>query len=119
MEGQGGRCREGRLGPGQTLSQALPNHLHSPLHPSSKPLTQPNPTTASSPQSPQPTPARPSVRLVKVYGACTADRAHVALIMELLEGGSLHQRIYDRCRRRMGYLEILQVDWGGPTAGAA
>jgi serine/threonine protein kinase len=56
---------------------------------------------------------------VKVYGACTADRAHVALIMELLEGGSLHQRIYDRCRRRMGYLEILQVDWEGPTARAA
>ncbi|KAI3430797.1 hypothetical protein D9Q98_009209 [Chlorella vulgaris] len=50
-----------------------------------------------------------SDRLVKVYGACTADRAHVALIMELLEGGSLHQRIYDRCRRRMGYLEILQL----------
>lgn len=26
-------------------------------------------------------------RLVKVYGACTADREHVCLIMELLEGG--------------------------------
>lgn len=47
-----------------------------------------------------------------MYGACTADREHVCLIMELMEGGSLHQRIYDRCKRRMGYLEILQV-WAG------
>ncbi|EFN52665.1 hypothetical protein CHLNCDRAFT_138610 [Chlorella variabilis] len=50
-----------------------------------------------------------SDRLVQVYGACTADREHVCLIMELMEGGSLHQRIYDRCKRRMGYLEILQL----------
>jgi serine/threonine protein kinase len=53
---------------------------------------------------------------VKVYGACTRDRQHVSLIMELMEGGSLHQRIYDRCKRRMGYLEILQV--GRPSCGA-
>lgn len=26
-------------------------------------------------------------RLVKVYGACTADREHICLIMELMEGG--------------------------------
>ncbi|KAL4420504.1 hypothetical protein ABPG75_010160 [Micractinium tetrahymenae] len=50
-----------------------------------------------------------SDRLVKVYGACTADREHVCLIMELLEGGNLFQRIYDRNKRRMSYLEILQL----------
>lgn len=26
-----------------------------------------------------------------------------------MEGGNLFQRIYDRCKRRMSYLEILQV----------
>ena len=29
-----------------------------------------------------------------------------------MEGGNLFQRIYDRCKRRMGYLEILQVGVG-------
>lgn len=48
-------------------------------------------------------------RLVRVYGACTGDRDHVCLIMELCENGNLFQRIYDRRRRRMSYLEILQV----------
>jgi hypothetical protein len=48
-------------------------------------------------------------RLVRVYGACTADRARCCLIMERMEGGSLCQRIYDRTRRRLGYLEILQL----------
>ena len=44
-----------------------------------------------------------------MYGACTSDPEHVCLIMELMEGGNLYQRIYDRCKRRMSYLEILQV----------
>lgn len=48
-------------------------------------------------------------RLVRVYGACTRDRFNVCLIMELLEGGNLFQRIYDRKKRRMSYLEILQA----------
>lgn len=48
-------------------------------------------------------------RLVRVYGACTRDRANVCLIMELMEGGNLFQRIYDHSKRRMSYLEILQV----------
>jgi serine/threonine protein kinase len=47
-------------------------------------------------------------RLVTVYGACT-DRDHPCLVMELMEGGSLFQRIYDRRRRRMSYVEILQL----------
>ena len=29
--------------------------------------------------------------------------------LQLMEGGNLFQRIYDRCKRRMSYLEILQV----------
>ena len=47
-------------------------------------------------------PSYPTPRLVKVYGACTADTRHVCLIMELMEGGNLFQRIYDRNKRRMG-----------------
>ncbi|KAK9807897.1 hypothetical protein WJX72_012460 [[Myrmecia] bisecta] len=50
-----------------------------------------------------------SDRLVRVYGACLKDAANVCLIMELVAGGSLAQRIYDRHKRRMTYLEILQV----------
>lgn len=50
-----------------------------------------------------------SDRLVRVYGACTGDRAKCCLIMELIPGGNLFQRIYDRRRRRMTYLEILQL----------
>ena len=45
-----------------------------------------------------------------MYGACLAGDASTAcLIMELVPGGSLAARIYDRHKRRMGYLEILQV----------
>lgn len=32
-------------------------------------------------------PPRPCCRLVQVFGACTADREHVCLIMELMQGG--------------------------------
>ena len=44
-----------------------------------------------------------------MYGACTSDREHVCLIMEKMVGGILFQRIYDPNKRRMSYLEILQV----------
>lgn len=50
-----------------------------------------------------------SDRLVRVFGACTSDPEHLALIMELEEGGNLFQRIYDRTRRRLSYVEILQL----------
>ena len=50
-----------------------------------------------------------SDRLVKVYGACTDDRNKCCLIMELMRGGNLYQRIHDKRRRRMTYIEILQV----------
>ena len=50
-----------------------------------------------------------SDRLVKVYGACTDDRNKCCLIMELMKGGNLYQRIHDKKRRRMSYIEILQV----------
>jgi serine/threonine protein kinase len=48
-------------------------------------------------------------RLVKVYGACTDDKAKCCLIMELMKGGNLSQRIHDRNRRRLSYIEILQL----------
>ncbi len=50
-----------------------------------------------------------SDRLVKVYGACTDDRNKCCLIMEHMKGGNLYQRIHDKKRRRMTYIEILQV----------
>ena len=50
-----------------------------------------------------------SERLVRVYGACTDDRNKCCLIMELMKGGNLYQRIHDKKRRRMTYIEILQV----------
>lgn len=50
-----------------------------------------------------------SERLVKVYGACTDDRNKCCLIMEHMKGGNLYQRIHDKKRRRMTYIEILQV----------
>jgi len=48
-------------------------------------------------------------RLVRVHGACTSDRARCCLIMELAPGGNLFQRIYDRNKRRLTYMEILQL----------
>lgn len=44
-----------------------------------------------------------------MLGACLGDAERVCLIMELVEGGNLAQRIYDRNKRRLTYLEILQV----------
>ena len=48
-------------------------------------------------------------RLVKVYGACTDDKNRCCLIMELMNGGNLYQRIHDRNKRRITYIEILQI----------
>lgn len=50
-----------------------------------------------------------SDRLIKMLGAVTRDKNHCCLIMELAPGGSLFHRIYDRNKRRLGYLEILQL----------
>lgn len=50
-----------------------------------------------------------SQRLVRVFGACLRPASTVCLIMELAEGGSLHQRIYDLKRPRMTLIEALQV----------
>lgn len=50
-----------------------------------------------------------SWRLVKVYGACLNPESTVCLIMEVAEGGSLHQRIYDKERPRLTLVESLQV----------
>lgn len=54
-----------------------------------------------------------SSRLVRVYGASLRNRATACLIMELAEGGNLHQRIYDPRRPRMSLVEALQVPTGG------
>jgi serine/threonine protein kinase len=48
-------------------------------------------------------------RLVKVFGACTDDKNKCCLVMELMRGGNLYQRIHDRNRRRLTYIEILQL----------
>lgn len=50
-----------------------------------------------------------SERLVRVYGASTKDKSKVCLIMELVPGGNLHQRIYDATKKRMSYLEVLGI----------
>ena len=50
-----------------------------------------------------------SDRLIKMFGACTRDKNNCCLIMELAPGGSLFHRIHDRNKRRLGYLEILQL----------
>ncbi|WIA30080.1 hypothetical protein OEZ86_000175 [Tetradesmus obliquus] len=37
------------------------------------------------------------------------QQQHLALIMELVEGGNLAQRIYHPSKRRLSYLEVLQI----------
>lgn len=37
------------------------------------------------------------------------DRANVCLIMEMAKGGNLHQRINDKTKSRLGYMDILQL----------
>jgi len=46
-----------------------------------------------------------------VLGACLEDPASACLIMimELVEGGNLSDRIHDRRKRCLTYLQILQV----------
>jgi hypothetical protein len=45
----------------------------------------------------------------QVYGASLRDAGSACLVMELVPGGNLHQRIYDRARPRMTHLGILQA----------
>ncbi|KAK9827455.1 hypothetical protein WJX74_003381 [Apatococcus lobatus] len=49
-----------------------------------------------------------SERLVRVLGACMADRHNICLVMELVPGGNLFHRIH-ASDRRMSYMEILQL----------
>jgi len=44
-----------------------------------------------------------------VHGACLGDAASACLIMELVPGGNLAERIYNPHKRRMSHLEILQA----------
>ncbi|KAK9918851.1 hypothetical protein WJX75_007510 [Coccomyxa subellipsoidea] len=50
-----------------------------------------------------------SERLVQVYGASLRDPVSACLVMELVMGGNLHQRIYDSSKPRLTHLEILQI----------
>lgn len=52
-----------------------------------------------------------SNRLVKVFGACFQDKSSACLIMELVEGGNLFQRIHDPKRPRLTNIDILRVRW--------
>lgn len=58
--------------------------------------------------------------VVRLYGACLADKQHVALIMELVEGGNLSERIHGgggaaaaaasaKRRPSLSLLEVLQL----------
>ncbi len=46
---------------------------------------------------------------MQVYGASLRDPASACLVMELVQGGNLHQRIYNTSQPRLTHLEILQV----------
>jgi len=46
---------------------------------------------------------------VRVLGGCLGKPEKACLIMEVVEGGDLASRIYDRRKRRLTYLQILQV----------
>ncbi|KIZ04666.1 Nodulation receptor kinase [Monoraphidium neglectum] len=54
-------------------------------------------------------PCTNSPHVVKLLGACLEDKARLALIMELCEGGNLAQRIYSPSKRRLDHLEILKI----------
>lgn len=54
---------------------------------------------------------RASRHVVKLLGACLTDPSCLALIMELVEGGNLAQRIHSPSKRRLTYLEVLQLGW--------
>lgn len=47
--------------------------------------------------------------MVQLLGACLGDRRQSAIIMELADGGNLAERVYAPHKRRLSYLEILQV----------
>eukprot|EP00803_Ostreobium_quekettii_P002922 evm.model.scf_229.2 EVM.evm.TU.scf_229.2 scf_229:27456-37448(-) len=47
--------------------------------------------------------------IVKVLAACFKDKENVCLIMELVEGGNLSQRIHNRNKRKLDYLEVLKL----------
>ncbi len=44
-----------------------------------------------------------------MLGACLGDPSTACLIMELVEGGNLSDRIHNPRKRRLTYLQILQV----------
>ena len=48
-------------------------------------------------------------RIVRVLGACTDDRDNCCLIMELMRGGDLAKKIHDPRRRRLTYIQVLQI----------
>lgn len=50
-----------------------------------------------------------SPRLVRVYAACLDDPRKSCVVMELMQGGSLAQRIHDRDRPPLTYHEVLHV----------
>lgn len=56
---------------------------------------------------------------VSVLGACLGEPAQACLIMELVEGGSLAQRIHDRKKRRLTYVQILQASAFGVQVARA
>eukprot|EP01025_Chloroclados_australasicus_P054944 TRINITY_DN6575_c0_g1_i8.p1 TRINITY_DN6575_c0_g1~~TRINITY_DN6575_c0_g1_i8.p1 ORF type:complete len:1125 (+),score=97.45 TRINITY_DN6575_c0_g1_i8:93-3467(+) len=47
--------------------------------------------------------------VVKILGASLQDPVNKCIIMELVEGGSLSDRIYHKAKRRLSYLEVLQI----------
>ena len=55
---------------------------------------------------------------VSVLGACLGEPSQACLIMELVEGGSLAARIHDRKKRRLTYMQILQVYLSGDALDA-
>ena len=46
---------------------------------------------------------------MQVYGASLKDPGNACLVMELVRGGNLHQRIYDRNLPKLTHMQILQV----------
>lgn len=44
-----------------------------------------------------------------MYGASLRDAGSACLVMELVRGGNLHQRIYDHSLPRLTHLNILQA----------
>eukprot|EP01025_Chloroclados_australasicus_P049522 TRINITY_DN5645_c0_g3_i1.p1 TRINITY_DN5645_c0_g3~~TRINITY_DN5645_c0_g3_i1.p1 ORF type:complete len:1007 (+),score=141.35 TRINITY_DN5645_c0_g3_i1:521-3541(+) len=48
-------------------------------------------------------------RVVRILGASLKDFDNMCIIMELVEGGSLADRIYNKAKRKLSKLEILQI----------